>query len=267
MTRKGETRIWEIDFLRGFSIIMMVWDHLMYDLKSMPSWFADFNEVNRPVIEWIVGFAGDYWYGDLRAMFHYVFVGIFLVVSGISFTFSHSNLARSLKFLVFAAMISAVTFTVDHLFDLGISVFFGIIHMFALGTFLTWLLRKIWNNDIFMFVVGTAVIVLGFIYCWGSAVTVYLDVTWDNFLSIIIGTGAFGADDFGLMPFAGVIMIGTVIGNRLYKTKKSLLPALDGKWNRPVNFAGRHTLFIVVTHQIILSGLVFLIGFLAGYHI
>ncbi|MFH0993386.1 MAG: heparan-alpha-glucosaminide N-acetyltransferase domain-containing protein, partial [bacterium] len=37
MEKQGSNRIWEIDFLRGFSIIMMVWDHLMYDLKSVPA--------------------------------------------------------------------------------------------------------------------------------------------------------------------------------------------------------------------------------------
>jgi len=267
MAKQSETRIWEVDFLRGFSIIMMVWDHFMYDLKSMPSWFSNFHEIDRPAIEWMVGFAQDYWYGDLRATFHYVFVAFFLVVSGISFTFSRSNLRRGLKFLLFAILISLVTFGIDAVADLGISVFFGIIHMFALGTLLTWLLRKLWDNDVFLLAIGTAVVVFGLLYGFGDAVAVYGQVTWQNFGSIILGTGAFGADHFGLIPYSGVIMIGTVIGNQFYRSRRSLMPKLDGAWNRPFVYAGRHTLFIFVTHQIILSGLVFLIGYLAGYAI
>ncbi|MFA5005939.1 MAG: heparan-alpha-glucosaminide N-acetyltransferase domain-containing protein [Candidatus Izemoplasmatales bacterium] len=264
MEREKGTRIWEVDFLRGFSIIMMVWDHLMYDLKSLPSWFSNFYAFERPGIEWLVGFASDYWHGDLRATFHYVFVGFFLVVSGISFTFSRSNLKRGLKFLLFAVLISAVTMTVDRFADLGISVFFGIIHMFALGTLITWALRKIWDNDMFMLAVGSAVVILGVLFAWRD-VPAYGNVTWDNFLSIIVGTAAYGADHFGLLPYTGVIMIGTVIGNRFYAARRSLLPKLDGRWNRPFVLAGRHTLAIFVAHQPVIAGLIFLIGLLAGY--
>ena len=32
---------------------------------------------------------------------------------------------------------------------------------------------------------------------------------------------------------------------------KSLLPKGDGAWNRPFRLAGRHTLFVVITHQIV----------------
>lgn len=264
MDREAKTRIWEVDFLRGFSIIMMVWDHLMYDMKSLPSWFSNYAAFDRPILDWIVDFAGDYWTGDLRATFHFVFVGFFLVVSGISFTFSRSNLKRGLKFLFFAVLISVVTMTVDRFADLDISVFFGIIHMFALGTLLTWALRKLWDNDLFMLAVGVAIVVFGLLFAWGD-VPAYGSVTWDNFLSIILGTAAYGADHFGLLPYSGVIMIGTVIGNQFYRARRSLLPKLDGRWNKPFVLAGRHTLAIFVSHQVIIAGLIFLIGYLAGY--
>jgi uncharacterized membrane protein len=250
MEKQKETRIWEVDFLRGFSIIMMVWDHLMYDLKSIPYWFANYGEFERPAIAWL----------------HFVFVAFFLVVSGISFTFSRSNLKRGLKFLLFAVLISVVTMGIDALTGLGIGVFFGIIHMFAFGTLITWALRKLWNNDVFMLTVGVAVVVVGVLFAWRD-VPAYGSVTWDNFFPIMIGTAAFGADHFGILPYTGVIMIGTVVGNLFYKSRQSLIPKLDGAWNKPFCYAGRHTLFIFVTHQIILVALVFLIGYLAGYHI
>ncbi|OHE42227.1 MAG: hypothetical protein A2Y16_03645 [Tenericutes bacterium GWF2_57_13] len=266
MKETRQTRIWEVDFLRGFSIIMMVWDHLMFDLKSVPEWFSNYATLDRPGFEAVVEFAQRYWYGDPRAALHYVFVAFFLIVSGISFTFSRSNLKRSLKFLAFAVLITIVTFTIDHFTGLGVSVFFGIIHMFAFGTLITWALRKLWDNDVFMLVVGSAIVVFGVLYAWKS-VPVYGTVTWANAIPIMLGTAAFGADHFGILPYTGVIMIGTVIGNQFYKSRQSLLPKLDGAWNRPFVYAGRHTLLIFVTHQIILSGLVFLAGYLAGYHI
>jgi uncharacterized membrane protein len=266
MEHSKQTRIWEVDFLRGFSIIMMVWDHLMFDLKSIPGWFSNYAALDRPGFEAVVDFARDYWYGEPRAALHYVFVAFFLIVSGISFTFSRSNLKRSLKFLAFAVLITVVTFAIDRFTGLGVSVFFGIIHMFAFGTLITWALRKLWDNDIFMLAIGAAIVVFGVLFAWRD-VPVYGSVTWENAIPIMLGTAAFGADHFGILPYAGVIMIGTVIGNLFYKSRQSLLPKLDGAWNRPFVFAGRHTLFIFVTHQIILAGLVFLAGYLAGYHI
>jgi uncharacterized membrane protein len=138
--------------------------------------------------------------------------------------------------------------------------------MFALGTLITWALRKLWDNDVFMLAIGVGIVVAGVLFDW-RGVPAYPTVTIANFWQIILGTAAYGADHFGLVPYIGVIMIGTVIGNQLYRSRRSLLPKLDGKWNKPFVAAGHHTLWIFVTHQIILSGLVFLIGYLAGYHI
>ncbi len=87
MEKHGTNRIWELDFLRGFSIIMMVWDHLMFDLKSIPSWFSNYGDLEHPILQTVVDFAHSYWYGSARAVGHFIFVAIFLLVSGISFTF------------------------------------------------------------------------------------------------------------------------------------------------------------------------------------
>ncbi len=265
MEKQGSDRIWEIDFLRGFSIIMMVWDHLMYDLKSVPGWFANYSELSHPVIQTVVDFAESYWYGSARAVGHFIFVAIFLLVSGISFTFSRSNGKRALKFLVFALLISAVTMSVQAITGLTIGVFFGIIHMFALGTLITLLFRKLWDNNLFILTIGVGIVVAGVLLDWRNVP--YAELTFANSWKIILGIKGYGADHFGLIPYTGVIMIGTVVGNLLYKPRLSLLPKLDGAWNKPFLLAGRHTLLIVVTHQPILTGLVFLIGYLVGYHI
>lgn len=257
-------RIWELDFLRGFSIIMMVWDHLMYDLKSLPYWFSNYHHVNNELIENWVEFAQTYWTSSLREYGHWVFVAIFLLVSGISFTFSRSNLSRGLKLLLVAVIISVITMTLESVTGLAIGIFFGIIHMFAVGTLIIYYLRKLWDNNIFILSIGLVIVGLGVVIQW-DRVSYYNTVTLSNFWEIMIGLKGYGADFFGIIPYVGVIMIGTVLGKVFYANRVSLLPSWDKKWNRPFTFAGQKSLIIFVTHQVILAGIIFIVGYFLGY--
>ncbi len=166
MAKTERVRIWELDFFRGFAIIMMVYDHLMYDLKSLPQWYGNFEVVANPAVTFVSRIALGYWLSLAREIGHPIFVAIFLLVSGISFNFSRSNLRRGLKFLAFALLISAVTLLVQSATGGGlrIGIIHGIIHMFALGTLLTWLLRKLWDNDVFLFAMGLGIIGLGIVF-------------------------------------------------------------------------------------------------------
>jgi uncharacterized membrane protein len=264
MNKKEIKRIWELDFLRGFSIIMMIFDHLMYDLKSFPTWVSNYSVINNPIMTSAVEFARLYWYSSLRQYGHWVFVAIFLLVSGISFTFSRSNLSRGLKLLVVAVVISIVTMSIESISGLSIGIFFGIIHMFAVGTIIIYVFRKIWDNNLFILIFGISLIILGGVIRW-DRVPYYSEVTLSNFWEIILGLKGYGADYFGIIPYVGVIMIGTVIGKIYYQNRVSLLPSLDKKWNRPFVYVGQRSLIIFITHQLILAGIIFIVGFILGY--
>lgn len=257
-------RIWELDFARGFAIIMMIFDHLMYDFMSMDSYFGNFTAVDRPVFNWLNRVASLYWGSDLRFFGHLFFITVFLVVSGISFTFSKSNLNRSLKLLVVAGLISVVTYFGELWGHIDIFIIFGIIHMYAFSIFLTYLVRKIWNNDIFIFGLGLVVIGIGIAFNFWELH--YIDrLSWGAMPGVIIGTKAFGADYFGIIPYWGMILIGTVIGNLFYKNRVSLLPRAKVSEKNIANFAGRNSLIIFLTHQFVIFGLLFIIGYLFGY--
>ncbi len=262
----SEKRVWELDFLRGLSIILMVIDHLMYDLKSLPYWFSNYQAITieGSFMDILYKVGRWYWYSDLRNNFHFVFVAIFLLVSGISFTFSRSNIKRGFKFAMVALGISIVTLSIEWATGMEIGIVFGIIHMFAVGTILTFLFRKLWNNDVFIFFVGTMIITVGFLFDFVN-VDYYQSLTFSRFWEVVIGLKGYGADHFGIFPYVGVIMIGTVIGNLFYKSRLSLVPLLDKGWNKPFIYAGKHTLIIFVTHQLIIFGLVYLLGTILGY--
>ncbi|XMB72603.1 heparan-alpha-glucosaminide N-acetyltransferase domain-containing protein [Mycoplasmatota bacterium WC30] len=261
-----KTRIWELDFVRGFAIIMMIFDHLMYDLKNLDSYFYNFNLVDNGVFNWLSSFSELYWNSELRFFGHFFFVSVFLIVSGISFTFSKSNLSRANKLMIVAVLISVVTFAIEYFTGMQMFIIFGVIHMYAFSTFLTYLFRKIWDNDVFIFTIGAGILILGVsLEFWELH---YISkITWDTLPGIIIGTKAFGADYFGLIPYLGIIMIGTVIGNLFYKNKVTLLPKVKLSEKNVFIFAGRKSLIIFLTHQFILMGLIIIVGYILGYRI
>ncbi|MDD3865404.1 MAG: heparan-alpha-glucosaminide N-acetyltransferase domain-containing protein [Candidatus Izemoplasmatales bacterium] len=264
MDKKSKNRVWELDFLRGFAIIMMVFDHLLYDLASMPAWFSNYTAINNEAMQSVVRFGQDYWASGLRGIGHHVFIAIFLLVSGISFTFSRSNWKRGVKFLAVALAISGTTILIEAISNLNIGIYFGIIHMFASSILIIALLRKIWNNDIFILILGASVIILGLSFEYYHLASLE-ELSIANFWELIVGTKSYGADSFGIVPYVGIIMLGTVIGNVFYKNRVSLLPQLDGKWHGVFSFTGRHSFLIFLLHQIVIFGLVILLGTILGY--
>jgi len=261
-----KARIWELDFARGFSIIMMIFDHLMYDLKNFDSYFSNFYSVDIAVFNWLERAATWYWTSGLRDVGHMFFISVFLLVSGISFTFSKSNLNRSIKLLIVAVLISVITYAIEEFSGLRIFIIFGIIHMYAVTIFITYLARKIWNNDIFIFGLGIAAIALGIYFeFWDLHYISSLSLA--DMPEIIVGLKAFGADYFGIFPYLGIIMIGTVLGNLFYKNRVSLFTSKQPSDKNIVLFAGKHSLIIFLTHQFILFGLMFIIGYIFGYRL
>lgn len=264
MESKTPKRIWELDFLRGFAILMMIGDHLLYDFMAFPSWFSNYSQVSNEGIRAFVRFATWYWNSDLRFWGHHVFIILFFGVSGISFTFSRNNIKRGLKFLAFSAVIFAVTRIAEVATGLPVTIFSGVITIFALSTLITFLFRKLWDNDWFLLMSGTAAIILGF-FVIGVNPGEVSGLTWSNWYLIILGFQGYGADYFGLFPFLGYLMIGTVVGNQFYRNRVSLLPHWDHPWHRPVTFVGRNSLIVFLTHQLVLVGISLAIAFAAGY--
>jgi uncharacterized membrane protein len=112
----GSPRIWEIDFLRGLSIILMVGYHLLFDL-------GEFRGVKR-----FLGFSTDLSSIAWTAAEHF-FAGLFVVLSGVSSTLSRNNLRRGLKLLLVSLAVTAATYW----YDPSSAVYFGILQCLAVS--------------------------------------------------------------------------------------------------------------------------------------
>lgn len=222
------SRIWEIDFFRGIAIMLMVIFHIVFDLSDL---------YNFP-------------YAYDRGIFYFVGKAaaiLFMLIAGISCSFSRNNIKRGIKVFALAMAITLATY----LFMRDLTIKFGILHFLGICMILYPLLKKMNRN--WLLIGGTLSIAAG--NYMSKAVMPFdflfpIGLTSSNFTS---------GDYYPIFPWIGMFMFGIVAGKILYSKKKSLFKSQAP--DNPVMFMGRHSLLIYIVHQpIILLILKMLIG-------
>ena len=243
MPEKQKKRIWELDFIRGFCILLMIMDHAFYDLAYLfgQKWaLAFFNWPVRSIGWWIAVFC-------------------FVTISGISSTLSRSNSVRGLQLAAVALVLSLATGLMDRLAGQtdGFIVRFGILHMLA-ACMLIYAVMK--NKSIgFRAAISFCAIAAG-IYFVNYPLNVGALSESAPFLKVlgalVKSRGAFySADYFPLLPWLGFFIFGSILGQILYGKKVSLNPlerqraVVD-----TICFIGRYSLVFYVLHQPLIYG-------------
>ena len=241
----GAQRIWEIDFLRGLAIILMVGYHLLFDL-------GEFRGIKR-----FLGFSTDLSSAVWTAA-QYFFAGLFVVLSGISSTLSRNNVRRGLRLLAVALALTLGTYLIAvwlHFFDPADTIIFGILHCLAVSMLLYGAVFKkvsaAANALCGAAVMGLAALlpIVGKVFSIRSNWLIPFGLPSQSFSSL---------DYFPLIPWFGVFLIGVALGKSVYASKRSLLP-----WRLPgtfVNAAGRHSLLIYIVHQPVIMGVLYVLG-------
>lgn len=245
--QKLEKRIWEIDFLRGFCILLLLWDHFWFLLYNT---FGDvWINGSEAAINMVV-FAGNYLEGSLRTAVHPFIVILFFLMCGISCSFSKSNLKRGILMSVFAGIISLVTYFLD------IFIAFGAMHLLAASVLIWCLINFICFNKrditaIVCFVVGTLIIFISVVLD-ANSFSIFPNDAFAFVDQVFASSSFYSADYWPIFPNAGFMLIGAALGYWLYRNKKSLLPILSKpRWYAPVNFMGRIGLWVYVLHQLV----------------
>ena len=230
-------RIWELDALRGLCILGMVVVHFIYDLVELYG-----------LVKW-----------DYPPLFTFVqqWGGVlFLLISGICVTLGSRCIRRGALVFGCGLVVSAVTFGMYHFgfSGKGIIIYFGVLHCLGACMLLWPAFRRLphWA----LAVLGAVLVVVGlYLRALPGAAFPWLmplGLPWEGFAS---------SDYFPLLPYLGFFLLGSALGKSVYRKKESLLPQVNTR-NFLIRFfllCGKHSLWIYMLHQPILSGIFFLI--------
>jgi uncharacterized membrane protein len=209
-------RIWEVDFLRGIAIILMTTFHIIFDLGDIYGLPIDYR---RGIIFLI---------GRSSAI-------LFMLIAGISCSFSKSNVKRGVKVFIIAMIITLVT----HLYDANLGIKFGILHFFGISMMISPLFIRL--NKYWLIFLGTLAIIIGSLM---SGVIVESQVLFPIGL---ISSSFSSADYYPLFPWLGVFLYGVALSKILYSEKRSIFKF--SLKDNVISFAGKHSLLIYVIHQ------------------
>ncbi len=238
MAEKKE-RIWELDALRGLCILGMLIVHLVYDLVDL---YGLVSWEYPPAFTFVQTWGGV----------------LFLLISGISVTLGRHHLKRGLIVLGCGFVCTAVTAGMYFLgfAGKGMIIYFGVLHCLGVCMLLWQPVRKlpVWA----LAALGALAVAVGF---WVVDPAV-VDVVWLIPLGLTF-PGFQSSDYFPLLPYFGFFLLGAVLGKTLYRKKQSLIPGV--RESAPViaflRFCGKHSLWIYLLHQPVLSGVLYLVSF------
>jgi uncharacterized membrane protein len=138
--RKKETksRIFEIDFARGFAVLLMVLYHLTYDLSDIYSFFRPINPtgfVTPGYVTSMIQLGRLFWWYWLPpySPLQIIFSSLFMFLCGISCTFSRSNYKRGIELLYVGIFMTIFLDCIDVWMGFNIHIWFGIIQSLAIS--------------------------------------------------------------------------------------------------------------------------------------
>jgi len=223
-------RVWELDFLRGIALILMVLFHLIYDLNEFYGYPVHYN-------------TGVYFYIGKTAGI------LFIMISAVSSAFSRNNFKRAAVFLGVGMLITLIT----HLYNPAFGIKYGILHLLGTSVLIYPLFKKL--DKYKLAVVGTVIIALG-IYFDSTAVD-------NNYLFLFNLTDSkwVSADYYPLFPWLGVFFYGVCVQKLIYSEAGKRAAGFRISEVRPgrhstmlagldyVALLGRHTLLVYLAHQ------------------
>lgn len=244
MKRGHRERLWEIDFIRGIAIVMVIFFHILIDINFFSIYKINvFSGVLLPIA--------------------YAVATTFLLLVGLSLTLNFSRIKNvltkkdayvriflhGLKIFVIGFLITLATWLY-----LGEGfIIFGVLHCIGVSI--------IFSIPFLNFRVQNLVLGLVFIFLGLFLKTFTVDFYWLAWLGFK-PTTFYTVDYYPLLPWFGVVLIGIFLGNSLYPEGKRRYAVKDRSTVKIVSFfcfLGKHTLVIYLVHQLIIVGILHLL--------
>lgn len=240
-----QTRFWEVDLLRGCAVVLMVLFHLAFDLD-----YFDFARLDVHSGFW-------FFLGRLAAVLFVLLVGVSLVLScrraelqGQTSGFPRRLLKRSLWLLALAMGITLATY----LFIGKGFIVFGVLHLIGVSILLAYPFLRLRSANA---AIGLLFIFLGWYFStldFGSPWLIWVGLAPATFYTL---------DYFPLFPWFGVVLVGTALGDALFRGYRLRIELPDLSRSplvRPFALLGKNSLAIYLLHQPTLIALLWLSG-------
>jgi uncharacterized membrane protein len=231
-------RFWEIDFFRGIAVLLMVffnWSFALYYLQLLTT--------TEDVFFW-------FWFPRIIAAMFIFIAGVAMAVSYAKNSGWKRHAKRGAKLIILGLAITAVTYA---MFPKDFIVF-GILHFIGAATLLSLFLLKRCRK--FIPIAAPTAFVIGL---------VLQNITFDFPYLLWLGFAPNGfstLDYFPLLPWLGIFLLGTALGNHFYAKGKRQFKISQSKLTKPLEFMGRHSLLIYIVHQPLLIVILFVLGIL-----
>ncbi len=242
MEKKPIKRFWEIDFLRGIAIVLMIIFHAIYDINYF-------------------GRYGFNLHSGLGLYLARAASVTFILLVGISLTLSYSRakkmqktnnlfskyLKRGLKIFSWGLIITLITW----IFLRGCFVKFGILHFIGLSIILAYPFLKL---RYFNLTAGIIFICIGNYFK-----NMTFDFSWLMWMGLL-PQHMCTVDYFTIFPWFGLILIGIFLGNSFYSSyiRKFKIPDISNKYFiKLFCVLGRNSLLIYLIHQPILIAILY----------
>lgn len=262
MKEKLKKRAMELDLIRGFAVVLMMFDHLMYDFWGLlPSVIK-----NYPLDLRLLGL--DYWYWDVRRVVRIGVIFLFFALTGICSSFSRSNLARGTKLFAVAMVLTGATWVAGQFTgNPNMTIAFGVLHAIAVSLILVGILEKLNTNKWIYLALGVLLVGAGiWIAQYNAGFVSYKGADVVSLVGkTILGFAECGSDSFDLPTTAGQIFVGVFLGKQFYRERKSLV--FKSYHNNPLTFIGRHSLIVYFAHQVLFPVLAVLVFLCMGYEL
>lgn len=239
-TTKTSNRIWEIDFLRGLAIILMIIFHLIVDLKDFYGYDVDYLS------------GGWYMEGKLSAI-------LFILLCGASSTLGKNSTRHGTRVFLWAMVLTCVTY----FYNPQYYILFGILHFLGISLLTANFMKQF--SLIPLAVISASSIGIGLLLAQSFTNVPYwfpLGLVNNTFTSL---------DFYPLFPWYGVFIFGMLLGKIRYGNRKRLSPCQASL--SPSKFLaspkpvlsidrilqlGQHSLVVYLVHQPILLALLYL---------
>ncbi len=233
----SKERIRALDWIRGIAVLGMILHHALFAFEQV-AWNFGYDIEFEILDTWV------FW------VLQELFVGAFLLISGICTAFSRNVLRRGAIVTGAALLITLVTGIILPAVGVtGLEIWFGILHMFGLSMLLYGLFtcKKRWVPA----VCGAV------LFCFYLAVITCRGMAWVDWPLMMLGfpqAGFYSADYYPILPYFFLFLAGTYLGPTI---KEHRFPAWF--YTARIKFLewiGRHSLWIYLAHQPILFALI-----------